>query len=209
MKNSEITVSESFISPCMKRNAFGHPVPGILISDEPQAMIKNKEEMVIKRKNESKEYAEFIFPRKTVSLVSPTSTQDPVETSNHLLDVQQDVGQPLPTDSQVTTEEAIPKPRLPLPIMLKIQLNFREQIKFLYDKLPHIRNKSPGDLIKIYAKEFEEYRSLIHAMAEDKKFEQYFINRKLDKPIKVVIKGLPISSKIEGIKNNLKKKKNP
>ncbi|GFT39570.1 hypothetical protein TNCV_1862031 [Trichonephila clavipes] len=79
----------------------------------------------------------------------------------------------------------------------------REQIKFLYEKFPNIRNKTSGDVIKIYTNDFEEYRSLIQAMVADKEFELYVINPKLDKPIKVVIKGLPISSKIEDIKNDL------
>ncbi|GFU82904.1 nucleic-acid-binding protein from transposon X-element, partial [Trichonephila clavipes] len=78
-----------------------------------------------------------------------------------------------------------------------------EKIKFLYEKFPNIRNKTSGDVIKIYTNDFEEYRSLIQAMVADKEFELYVINPKLDKPIKVVIKGLPISSKIEDIKNDL------
>ncbi|GFU58218.1 hypothetical protein TNCV_697281 [Trichonephila clavipes] len=87
--------------------------------------------------------------------------------------------------------------------MLKIKKNFREQIKFIFEKFPNIQNKTAGDVIKIYTNDFEEHRSLINFLETDKEFEFYVINRKLDKPIKAVIKGLPSSSKIEDIINDL------
>ncbi|GFW71956.1 hypothetical protein TNCV_4788451 [Trichonephila clavipes] len=77
-----------------------------------------------------------------------------------------------------------------------------EQIKFLYEKFPNIRNETSGDFINIYTNDFEEYRSLIHAMAENEEFEHYIINSELVKPIKDVIKGLAIFSEIEDIKND-------
>ncbi|GFU80691.1 hypothetical protein TNCV_514181 [Trichonephila clavipes] len=49
----------------------------------------------------------------------------------------------------------------------------------------------------------EEYRALIHFLKSDKEFEFYVIDRKKIKPIKAVIKGLPSSSKINGITNDL------
>ncbi|GFX47918.1 hypothetical protein TNCV_4792971 [Trichonephila clavipes] len=87
--------------------------------------IKNK-----KRKNKGKESSEeFIFPKKTARPVSPTSSQDPVVTSNNFSDLEQDVEHPLPTTNQVTAEVVTPKIKLPHPIMLKIIPNFREPIK--------------------------------------------------------------------------------
>ncbi|GFW12683.1 uncharacterized protein TNCV_3883931 [Trichonephila clavipes] len=193
-----------------------------------QAMTKKKEEMVIeesnsndpklnevidskskkknlskKRKNKGKESTEeFIFLKKTARPVSSTSTQDPIETSNHFSDLEQDVEQPLPTDSQITIQEVNPKTMLH-PVMFKIKKNFREQIKFIYKNFPNIRNRTAGDGIKIFTNNFEEYLTLIHTLETDKEFEFYVINRKLDKPIKALIKGLPSSSKIEDIKNDL------
>ncbi|GFV05941.1 hypothetical protein TNCV_3142321 [Trichonephila clavipes] len=81
-----------------------------------QAMIKRKEEMVRKESTE-----EFIFPKKTARPVSPTSTQDPIVTSNNFSDLEQDVEHPLPTTNQVTAEVVTPKIKLPHPIMLKIK----------------------------------------------------------------------------------------
>ncbi|GFT45975.1 uncharacterized protein TNCV_3535491 [Trichonephila clavipes] len=49
----------------------------------------------------------------------------------------------------------------------------------------------------------EEYRALIHFLKSDKEFEFYVIDRKKIKPIKAVLKGLPSSSKINEITNDL------
>ncbi|GFT87408.1 hypothetical protein TNCV_2503821 [Trichonephila clavipes] len=98
----------------------------------------------------------------------PTSTQDPIITSNHFSDLEQDVEHPLPTDSQLTIEEVTPRLRFPFPVMLKIKKNFREQIKFIFEKFPNIRNRTAGDVIKIYTNDFEEYQTLIHTLEADK-----------------------------------------
>ncbi|GFV64842.1 hypothetical protein TNCV_4904171 [Trichonephila clavipes] len=89
-----------------------------------------------KRKNKGKKSSEeFIFPKKTVRPVSPTSTQDPIETKNNFSDLEQDVEHPLPTVKNVNSEE-IPPSKLPHPVMLKIKDNFREQIKLITEKFP-------------------------------------------------------------------------
>ncbi|GFS62776.1 uncharacterized protein TNCV_3202051 [Trichonephila clavipes] len=187
-----------------------------------QAMIKRKEEMVIpppeltnkkgiknkklskKRKNKGKESTEeFIFPKKTARPVSPTSSQDPIVTSNNFSDLEQDVEHPLPTTNQVTAEVVTPKIKLPHPIMLKIKKNFREQIKRINEKFPNIRNRTVNDVVKMFTNDHEEYRNLIHFLESDKDFEFYIIKRNIDKPIKAVIKGLPSSSKIENINKDL------
>ncbi|GFU09796.1 nucleic-acid-binding protein from transposon X-element [Trichonephila clavipes] len=163
-----------------------------------QAMIKRKEEMVSKESTE-----EFIFPKKTARPVSPTSSQDPIVTSNNFSDLEQDVEHPLPTTNQVTVEVVTPKIKLPHPIMLKIKKNFREQIKRINEKFPKIRNRTVNDVVKMFTNDHEEYRNLIHFLESDKDFEFYIIKRNIDKPIKAVIKGLPNSSKIEDITKDL------
>ncbi|GFW91696.1 nucleic-acid-binding protein from transposon X-element [Trichonephila clavipes] len=163
-----------------------------------QAMIKRKEEMVSKESTE-----EFILPKKTARPVSPTSSQDPIVTSNNFSDLEQDVEHPLPTTNQVTTEVVTPKIKLPHPIMLKIKTNFREQIKRINEKFPKIRNRTVNDVVKMFTNDHEEYRNLIHFLESDKDFEFYIIKRNIDKPIKAVIKGLPNSSKIEDITKDL------
>ncbi|GFX82630.1 uncharacterized protein TNCV_1193051 [Trichonephila clavipes] len=163
-----------------------------------KAMINRKEEMVSKESTE-----EFIFPKKTARPVSPTSTQDPIVTSNNFSDLEQDVEHPLPTTNQVTTEVVTPKIKLPHPIMLKIKKNFREQIKRINEKFPNIRNRTVNDVVKMFTNDHEEYRNLIPFLESDKDFEFYIIKHNIDKPIKAVIKGLPSSSKVEDITKDL------
>ncbi|GFT20537.1 hypothetical protein TNCV_2183751 [Trichonephila clavipes] len=69
----------------------------------------NKKKLSKKRKQKSKESTEeFIFPKKTARPISPTSTQDPIETNNSFSDLEQDVEHP-PSIEKVTTEVVTPK----------------------------------------------------------------------------------------------------
>ncbi|GFT20536.1 hypothetical protein TNCV_2183741 [Trichonephila clavipes] len=56
----------------------------------------------------------------------------------------------------------------------------------------------------MFSTDHEEYRNLIHFLESDKEFEFYILKCQKDKPIKAVIKGLPNSSKINDITNDLK-----
>ncbi|GFT31096.1 hypothetical protein TNCV_1276511 [Trichonephila clavipes] len=87
--------------------------------------------------------------------------------------------------------------------MLKIKKNFREQMKLIINKFPKIRNRTVGDVVKMFTNDHEEYRSLIQYLKTDIEFEFYVIDNKKDEPIKAVIKGLPSSSKIEDITSDL------
>ncbi|GFU45155.1 hypothetical protein TNCV_4235991 [Trichonephila clavipes] len=80
-----------------------------------QAMIrrkrrcKSKKKFSKKRKQKGKDSTEeFIFPKKTARPISPTSTQDPIETNNSFSDLEQDVEHP-PSIDTVTTEVVTPK----------------------------------------------------------------------------------------------------
>ncbi|GFW58136.1 uncharacterized protein TNCV_2742801 [Trichonephila clavipes] len=164
----------------------------------------NKKKLSKKRKNKGKESTEeFIFPKKTARPISPTSTQDPIETNNNFSDLEQDVEHPLSNEKEVTTEIVTPKKTLPHPIMLKIKDNFREQIKCISEKFPNIRNRIANDVVKMFSNDHEEYRTLIHFLESNKEFEFYVIKRQNVKPIKAVIKSLPSSSKIADITNDL------
>ncbi|GFW73085.1 hypothetical protein TNCV_832041 [Trichonephila clavipes] len=55
----------------------------------------------------------------------------------------------------------------------------------------------------MFTNDHEEYRTIIHFLESDKEFEFYVIKRNNFKPIKAVIKGLPNSSKIADITNDL------
>ncbi|GFV39688.1 hypothetical protein TNCV_3378481 [Trichonephila clavipes] len=88
--------------------------------------------------------------------------------------------------------------------MLKIKKNFREQMKLITEKFPKkLRNRTVGDVVKMFTNDHGEYRSLIQYLNTDIEFEFYVIDNKKEKPIKAVIKGLPSSSKTEDITSDL------
>ncbi|GFU80690.1 hypothetical protein TNCV_514171 [Trichonephila clavipes] len=124
-------------SPCTRLDCQDHKIPSTSVDEETnfetshpenenENKIKincktNKKKLSKKRKNKAKESTEeFIFPKKTARPISPTSTQDLIETNNNFSDLEQDVEHPLSTERQVTTELVTPKKTLPHPIMLKV-----------------------------------------------------------------------------------------
>ncbi|GFV08301.1 hypothetical protein TNCV_327351 [Trichonephila clavipes] len=194
IRRKEEMVSElKTLPPCTRLDCQDHKIPSTSVDEEinfetshPENENKikikskpNKKKLSKKRKNKAKESTEeFIFPKKTARPISPTSTQDPIETNNNFSDLEQEVEHPLSTERQVITELVRSKKTLPHPIMLKVKDNLREQINCISEKFPNIRKS-------------------------DKEFEFYVIDRKKIKPIKAVIKGLPSSSKINDITNDL------
>ncbi|GFU64607.1 nucleic-acid-binding protein from transposon X-element [Trichonephila clavipes] len=212
-KKDELVSELKTLPPCTRDDCKEHKIPTSLIvedsninestSDEINRKVKKKKPSK-KRKNKNKESSEeFIFPKKTARLVSPNSTQDPIETKNNFSDLEQDVEHPLPTDKNVNSEKITPPTKLPHPVMLKIKKNFREQMKLITNKFPKIRNRTVGDVVKMFTNDHDEYRSLIQYLKTDIEFEFYVIDNKKEKPIKAVIKGLPSSSKIEDITSDL------
>ncbi|GFX89812.1 uncharacterized protein TNCV_2246121 [Trichonephila clavipes] len=205
------------LPPCTISDCQDHKIPSTSVEEEiilepslPENKIKtvskpNKKKLCKKRKQKSKESTEeFIFPNKTTRPISPTSTQNPIETNNRFSDLEQDVEHP-PSIEKVTTEVVTSKITLPPhPIMLKIKDNFREQIKCISEKFPNLRNRIVNDVVKMFSTDHEEYRTLIHFLESDKEFEFYVLKRQKDKPIKAVIKGLPNSTKITDITKDLK-----
>ncbi|GFT77720.1 nucleic-acid-binding protein from transposon X-element [Trichonephila clavipes] len=216
IRRKEELVSElKTLPPSTRLDCQDHEIPSTSVEEEfnlepslPENKIKtnsksNKKKLSKKRKKKSKESTEeFIFPKKTTRPISPTSTQDPIETNNSFSDLEQVVEHPL-SNEKVTTEVVTPKKTLPHPIMLKIKDNFREQIKCISEKFPNLRNRIANDVVKMFSNDHEEYRTLIHFLESDKEFEFYVIKRQNVKPIKAVIKGLPSSSKIADITNEL------
>ncbi|GFT03238.1 hypothetical protein TNCV_3610931 [Trichonephila clavipes] len=149
IKRKEEMVSElKTLPPCTRTDCNDHKIPTTSVVEEnnlkvpPPELTNSKginKKLCKKRKNKGKESTEeFIFSKKTARPVSPTSTQDPIVTSNNFSDLEQDVEHPLPTTNQVTAEVVTPKIKLPHPIMLKIKKNFREQIKRINEKFPNI-----------------------------------------------------------------------
>ncbi|GFT51152.1 hypothetical protein TNCV_4817501 [Trichonephila clavipes] len=151
----------------LKRKFVSLPPPDI--ENKIKTNSKSKKKLSKKRKQKGKDSTEeFIFPKKTARPISPTMTQDPIETNNSFSDLEQDVEHPPPTE-KVTTEVVTPKITPPHPIMLKIKENFREQIKCISDNFPNLRNRIVNDVVKMFSNDHEEYRKLKHFLEANKK----------------------------------------
>ncbi|GFT26444.1 hypothetical protein TNCV_3603141 [Trichonephila clavipes] len=111
---------------------------------------------------------------KTARPNSSTRNPDPVETSNSFSNLEQDVEQPITILNKKPLKNS-----------------------------PILTYKSSKEFIKLFANDFEEHRSLTHALSENTDNEYYAIEPKFNKPIKVVIKGLPTYITTKEIRSDL------
>ncbi|GFW75023.1 nucleic-acid-binding protein from transposon X-element [Trichonephila clavipes] len=86
--------------------------------------------------------------------------------------------------------------------MLFIEENYKVQMAVLTKEFPKIRSRLTGDFLKLYADSAEE-RRLVVQLLKRLKFQFYTIKAKAERPIKVVIKGLPRTTNPEEIKQDL------
>ncbi|GFX02073.1 uncharacterized protein TNCV_1749581 [Trichonephila clavipes] len=132
----------------------------------------------------------FVFPKKTARPVSPLPSETvTVNNSFSDLESENDKDQVAPEENNETAPQ---KPKPPPPIHLKIKKNIRDQLKSIYQKFPDITNKSSGEFVKLITNDIEEYHALTNFLEEDKDFEFFSLK---PKPIKIVIKRLPIFTK--------------
>ncbi|GFW66678.1 nucleic-acid-binding protein from transposon X-element [Trichonephila clavipes] len=67
---------------------------------------------------------------------------------------------------------------------------------------PNLRTKTTDEFLKLYTNDHEEYHSLKETIKQ-LHHQFYVIKPKNDRPIKVVIKGLPKSTHVDEIKSDL------
>ncbi|GFU84137.1 uncharacterized protein TNCV_4504361 [Trichonephila clavipes] len=159
---------------------------------------KNKKKFK-KRKLKKGSVEDFVFPKKTARPASP-SISEPVAITNSFSDLEEDKNQEIEEEAKIAV---VPNPRPPQPIHLKIKENFRTQIKLIYQNFPEINSKNSGKFIKPFTKDVDEKHKLTNFLESDKDFEFFCVKPKSEKPIKVVIKGLPIFTKTQEIHSDL------
>ncbi|GFV59475.1 nucleic-acid-binding protein from transposon X-element [Trichonephila clavipes] len=91
---------------------------------------------------------------------------------------------------------------LPPPVFLEITTEYRSQMKVLNAKYPKLRSKMTGEYLKLYTDTDDEYYE-IQAFLESIKYKFFSITPKKDRPIKVVIKGLPRDTDTKDIHSDL------
>ncbi|GFY54437.1 uncharacterized protein TNIN_236761 [Trichonephila inaurata madagascariensis] len=151
----------------------------------------------LKRKNSKGSSDGFVFPSKSARPITPTPVLDPIATSNSFENLEQDAE----IDQEKSPEIPVPKP--PTPVFLKIKDNYRDQLNKIIKNFPDVKFKSSGNYIKLNLECHEQYRKLTDFMDEDREIEFFVIKPKDEKPIKVVIKGLPGCTKTDEIVSDL------
>ncbi|GFU65831.1 nucleic-acid-binding protein from transposon X-element [Trichonephila clavipes] len=170
--------------------------------------------------NKRKEESDFEYPplRKTTKKQILNIPNDSISISPNRFSLPSDSNIEEITGSQNAIPVVTPKPpsatgptpsgnqnpvsTLPPPVMLRITETVRSQMKIINEKFPKIRSRTTGEFIKLYTDNLEQFHELL-TFAEKTKFQFYEIKPKNERPIKVVLKGLPCNFKVEEIQADL------
>ncbi|GFW59883.1 RNA-directed DNA polymerase from mobile element jockey [Trichonephila clavipes] len=107
-----------------------------------------------------------------------------------------------PNGSNNSASQNAPQNQLPPPIMLFVEENYKAQMAAITKAFSKIRSRLTGEFLKLYTDSAEERRMAVqHLKMLD--FQFYTIKSKAERPIKVVIKGLPRNTNPEEIKQDL------
>ncbi|GFY04923.1 nucleic-acid-binding protein from transposon X-element [Trichonephila clavipes] len=187
------------LPPCLDPDCTDHTI----ISKENDPALDNSKsndkKKPKKRKCKKQDLEGFAFPTKSARLTTPTQVLAPIPTQNNFENLNQE---PEPMiESNQENKSPIIKP--PYPITLKTVKNYREQFKKISENFPNISIKTAGDYIKLFPKTEEEKGNLAHFLELDKDYQFYITQPKVNKPLKVVLKGLPRVSLPEDIQIDL------
>ncbi|GFT51096.1 hypothetical protein TNCV_4490681 [Trichonephila clavipes] len=107
-----------------------------------------------------------------------------------------------PNGSNNSASQNAQQNQLPPPIMLFVEKNYKAQMAAITKAFPKIRSRLTGEFLKLYTDSAEERRMAVQHL-KLLKFQFYTIKSKEERPIKVVIKGLPRNTNQEEIKQDL------
>ncbi|GFX64449.1 retrovirus-related Pol polyprotein from transposon TNT 1-94 [Trichonephila clavipes] len=175
------------IPPCLDPDCTDHTI----ISKENEPTLDNSKpndkKKPRKRKSKKQDSEGFAFPTKSSRPTTPTLVPEPIPTQNNFENLTQEP-EPMIDSNQENTSPII-KP--PYPITLKTAKNYRDQLKKISENFPNISIKTAGDYIKLFPKTEEEKGNLVNFLELDKNYQFYVTQPKANKPLKVVLKGLP------------------
>ncbi|GFX38791.1 nucleic-acid-binding protein from transposon X-element [Trichonephila clavipes] len=107
-----------------------------------------------------------------------------------------------PESTSLIPNQSIQSPKLPPPIMLLITDDLRMHTKTLSGKMPSLRIKTAGKYVKLYT-DTQPQHDTLKELLEVLKYPFYTFTPKHERPIKVVIKGLPRTTKTAEIHSDL------
>ncbi|GFT71457.1 hypothetical protein TNCV_2478511 [Trichonephila clavipes] len=175
------------LPPCLDPDCTDHTI--ISKEDDPTLdnSKSNKNAKPRKRKSKKQDSEGFAFPTKSARPTTPTPVLEPIPTQNNFENLEQE---PEPKIDSIQ-ENVSPIIKPPYPITLKTDKNYRDQLKKISENFPNISIKTAGDYIKLFPKTEEEKGNLTKFLELDKNYQFYVTQAKLNKPLKVVLKGLP------------------
>ncbi|GFV84944.1 nucleic-acid-binding protein from transposon X-element [Trichonephila clavipes] len=151
----------------------------------------------------------FVSPTRRQTIKKPNVILSPNfthETDNKFSNLKQQEIAGTSNDNTTTNDPPpsanTPRTYLPPPIMLKTSAETREHMKVITTAFPNIRSKLFGELIKLYTNTSIDYHKLLNLL-DQHQFQYHVITPKDERPIKVVIKGLPCNTDINDIKSDL------
>ncbi|GFY14567.1 nucleic-acid-binding protein from transposon X-element [Trichonephila clavipes] len=107
-----------------------------------------------------------------------------------------------PESTSLIPNQTTHSPKLPSPIMLLITDDLRLHTKTLSGKMPALRIKTAGKYVKLYT-DTQPQHDTLKELLEVLKYPFYTFTPKHERPIKVVIKGLPRTTKTAEIHSDL------
>ncbi|GFT14933.1 nucleic-acid-binding protein from transposon X-element [Trichonephila clavipes] len=139
----------------------------------------------------------YALPQKVnlINLENPGSTANETNSSSPRMEAKN-------TGSNNSTNQSTAQNPLPPPVMLFVEENYKTEMAAITKAFPKIRSRLTGDFLKLYTDSFEECREVVQLLKK-LKFQFYTIKAKAEHPIKVVIKGIPRTTKPEEIKEDL------
>ncbi|GFU38084.1 nucleic-acid-binding protein from transposon X-element [Trichonephila clavipes] len=148
----------------------------------------------------------FVPPKKfakKLKLSDPIAgTSQPVNVQNKFSSLAGKEAETTPTTSNQTAAPISARPRVP-PIMFKHKkANYKLIVKNLNKDFPDCDVKLAGKYLKIFCKSSDEHRIVTEYLKEISE-EFYVIDPPDSRPLKIVIKGLPISTEIGEIQEDL------
>ncbi|GFT88079.1 hypothetical protein TNCV_3718631 [Trichonephila clavipes] len=189
-------------------------IPQVALCTEPPAtpIVSHQDfpALTISNPNKRKDNDDgFISPSRRQTIKKPNLILSPtfsLETGNKFSNLKdQEIAA---TSNDITVNDDSPpttnanKTYLPPPVMLKSSKHIRDHMKVITKAFPKIRSKLSGELIKLYTDNSIVYHKLLQLL-DHEKYQYHVITPKAERPIKVVVKGLPRDTEINYIKSDL------
>ncbi|GFY62439.1 uncharacterized protein TNIN_461251 [Trichonephila inaurata madagascariensis] len=144
------------------------------------------------KNNNSKTLNDFVFPKKTTKN-APTQKKDEVVTNNTFAAL---------NTAQADAEDVSPPQYKIKPIFMKVIDSYNLILQELHRSHPTATNTFTKGYIKIEAQSADDHRDITNYLTS-KNLQYYVIEPPSNRPLKLVIKGLPADIDPEDIKNDL------